>query len=103
MRPGTSVLTLRQARYLRAWTQRELAERAGLTDVQCSRIESGQVSPRPATQRALAHRFGSMATAWRGGYVAGAYQDSRCSGYVCARHNSRRLRRWSTMGRAGMP
>ena len=77
MRPGTSVLTLRRARYLRAWTQRELAERAGLAAVRLSRIESGLVSPRPATRRALAHRFGSMAQAWRGEYFAGAYKDSR--------------------------
>ena len=65
MRPGTSLLTLRQARYLRALTQRELAARAGLTHVQVARIELGQVSPRPATRRALAHRFGRMAKAWR--------------------------------------
>ena len=54
MRPGSSVLTLRQARYARALTQRELGELAGLTHVQVARIELGQVSPRPATRRALA-------------------------------------------------
>jgi transcriptional regulator with XRE-family HTH domain len=54
MRPGTGVLTLRQARFLRALTQQELAERAGLNAVHVSRIESGAVAPHPATRRALA-------------------------------------------------
>jgi transcriptional regulator with XRE-family HTH domain len=71
MRPGTSVLTLRQARYLRALSQRELAERAGLTHVQVSRIESGAVAPQPSTRRALAQALGGTPNriAWPGAEV----------------------------------
>ena len=58
MRAGTGVLTLHQARYLRALTQQELAERAGLNAVHVSRIESGAVAPQPATRRALAQALG---------------------------------------------
>jgi hypothetical protein len=69
MRPGTvSVFSLREVRYLRVLTQRELAERAGLTDVQLSRIENGLVCPRPPTRRA--QDIDPAAIDWPGSDVA---------------------------------
>lgn len=50
--------SLRLARELRGWSQRELADRAGLKQAQISRLESGKREPRLSTVRALADALG---------------------------------------------
>ena len=45
---------LRTVRERKALTQRELAERSGVTAVQISRIENGEANPYPSTVRKLA-------------------------------------------------
>ena len=55
------VVKLTRLRFVReraALTQRELAERAGVTYVQISRIERGEAEPYPSTVRKLATALG---------------------------------------------
>jgi transcriptional regulator with XRE-family HTH domain len=49
---------LRAIRERAALTQRELAEQAGITYVQISRLERGEAEPYPATARKLAAALG---------------------------------------------
>jgi transcriptional regulator with XRE-family HTH domain len=46
--------TLRRARHLKAWSQREFSIKAGLTQAHISRIESGAVDPKLSTLLELA-------------------------------------------------
>lgn len=50
--------SLRLARELREWSQRKLADEAGLKQAQISRLESGKREPRLSTVRALAEALG---------------------------------------------
>jgi len=52
--PVVRLTRLRMWRERRAMTQQELADKAGITRVALSRIESGQAEPRPTTVRRLA-------------------------------------------------
>lgn len=49
---------LRTVRDRAAMTQRELGTKAGVSYVQISRIENGEVEPRPSTIRRLAQALG---------------------------------------------
>jgi transcriptional regulator with XRE-family HTH domain len=53
---------LAQLRALNVLTQRELAERAGVTLLSVHKIETGQQEPRPATIRKLARALGVKPT-----------------------------------------
>lgn len=49
---------LRSLRERKALTQRELAEKAGITHVQISRLENESAEPHPSTVRKLAAALG---------------------------------------------
>jgi len=49
---------LREARNLAFLTQRELAEKAGMTQATIARLETGQTKARPTTTRRLAQALG---------------------------------------------
>jgi transcriptional regulator with XRE-family HTH domain len=51
-------IRLQEWRTRRALSQQELADRAGTTKANISRIETGQQVPRPATIRKLAEALG---------------------------------------------
>lgn len=51
---GTFGAALREAREAKAWSQRELAARSGLTQANISKIETGQVDPQLSTLVELA-------------------------------------------------
>jgi transcriptional regulator with XRE-family HTH domain len=51
-------IRLEEWRTRRALTQQELADKAGTTKANISRIETGQQTPRPATVRKLAEALG---------------------------------------------
>lgn len=56
--PVVRLARLRQWRERKAFSQQELAERAGISRAALSRIESGQAEPHPRTVRKLAHALG---------------------------------------------
>jgi transcriptional regulator with XRE-family HTH domain len=52
---------LRAARVLAGMTQRQLAERVGLKEIEISRIETGRVCPREDVKRWIAQVLGKPA------------------------------------------
>lgn len=56
---GRPVATLRELRLAKFWTQRELAERAQVTESTVATIERGVHRPRLSTARALAAALGA--------------------------------------------
>jgi len=56
------VRQLIELRQKRGWTQRDLAERAGMKQPQLARLETGQVEPRLDTLQRLAKAMGSRLT-----------------------------------------
>lgn len=49
---------LKAARALAGWTQRQLAERAGMQEIQISRFETGRACPDREAQRRIAAVLG---------------------------------------------
>lgn len=57
-KPGKVLSRLKQERERHGWSQSELAERIGTTQVNVSRWETGQTSPGPYLRQQIAHVFG---------------------------------------------
>lgn len=66
---------IKRIRGLRGLTQAELAERAGLSTIGISNIETGTRNPRPGTLEAIAKVLGVSEIELHGGHAPGASLD----------------------------